>query len=164
MMLGRDDILALVREKNLIESFELECLESAGYDLRVGGFFRTEGNAHLGRTKADRRLPEIKEVESEIITLQPGDYILISTVERVNMPLDVAAFVLNRSSVFRGGCTTVNALVDPGYRGTLTFGLKNISDHDFSLEKGARVAQIVFMRLDGETLAYDGRYQGGKVV
>jgi len=164
MMLSRKDILKLVEEKGMIEPFELECLESAGYDLRVDGFFRTEGNAHLGKTKADRKLPEIKEVESDIITLQPGDYILISTLESVNMPLDIAAFVLNRSSVFRSGCTTVNALVDPGYKGTLTFGLKNISDHDFSIEKGARVSQIVFMKLDGETLGYAGRYQGGKVV
>jgi deoxycytidine triphosphate deaminase len=72
--------------------------------------------------------------------------------------------VLNRSSLFRCGASTFNAFVDPGYKGALTFGLKNISDHDISIQKGVRVAQIVFEEVTGGTKPYSGRYQGGKVV
>ncbi|MBU4202134.1 MAG: hypothetical protein KKB85_03175, partial [Candidatus Altiarchaeota archaeon] len=55
-------------------------------------------------------------------------------------------------------------LVDPGFRGTLTMGLKNLSGHEFRFQRNARVAQIVFEEVSGETKEYDGHYQGGKVV
>jgi deoxycytidine triphosphate deaminase len=58
----------------------------------------------------------------------------------------------------------MTALVDPGYQGVLIVGLKNLSRFEFVVERGARVAQIVFESVEGKTSAYGGRYQGGKVV
>ena len=162
MILGRDEILKLVKEKKLIEGFDKKCLEGAGYDLRVGKFYSASGGTFLSRE--ERKLPEIKEIMEETLMLKPGDYVLMETVEKVNVPGDLAARVLNRSSLFRCGASTFNALVDPGYRGKLTFGLRNISGHDFSIRKGAKVAQIVFEEVAGGTQLYSGRYQGGKVV
>lgn len=162
MILGRDEILRLVKEKNLIEGFDETCLEGAGYDLRVGKFYSASGGTYLSRE--ERKLPEINEITGETLMLKPGDYVLMETMEGVNMPGDLAARVLNRSSLFRCGASTFNALIDPGYCGKLTFGLRNISDHDFSIKKGAKVAQIVFEEVTGGTQLYNGRYQGGKVV
>ncbi len=162
MILGRGEILRLVKEKKLIEGFDESCLEGAGYDLRVGMFYGNSGDTFLG--KEDRRLPDIKEIMEDVLLLKPGEYVLMETVERVNMPSDLIARVLNRSSLFRCGASTFNALVDPGYKGRLTFGLKNISGHDFTVRRGARVAQIVFEEVRGETKGYTGKYQGGKVV
>jgi deoxycytidine triphosphate deaminase len=162
MMLGRDEILKRVKEEKLLESYDESCLQGSGYDLRVGKFYNCSGDSYLG--KDERMMPRIEEIPSDILRMAPGDYILIETVEKVNMPADVAARVLNRSSVFRCGATTFNALVDPGYQGTLTFGLKNISNSSFSIQRGARVAQIVFEEVKGRTEIYSGKYQGGKVV
>jgi len=162
MMLGRDEILKLAKEKKLLEGYDESCLQGAGYDLRVGKFYNCSGDSYLG--KDERRMPRIEEIPSDILRMAPGDYVLIETVEKVNMPADIAARVLNRSSVFRCGATTFNALVDPGYQGTLTFGLKNISNSNFSIQRGARVAQIVFEEVKGRAEVYSGKYQGGKVV
>lgn len=162
MMLGRDEILKLAKEKNMLEGYDESCLQGAGYDLRVGKFYNCSGDSYLG--KDERRMPRIEEIPSDILQMAPGDYVLIETVEKVNMPADIAARVLNRSSVFRCGATTFNALVDPGYQGTLTFGLKNVSNSSFSIQRGARVAQIVFEEVKGRTESYSGKYQGGKVV
>lgn len=162
MILSGEDIARLAKEAKLIEDFDEKGLNGAGYDVRVGAFYRIEGNAHLGKER--RELPKAKVVDVDAMALQPGDYILIGTLEKVNMPLDLVGFVFNRSSIFRSGCTTVNAVVDPGYSGVLTFGLKNMSQHIFMLEKGARIAQIVFHSLGKSTSAYNGRYQGGRVV
>ena len=162
MILAQSEILKLVEEKKLIENFDENCLEGAGYDLRVDNFYRIWGSAQLG--KEMRKLPDAKEINSEIYTLKPGEYVLIKTVEKVNMPHDVAARVLNRSSVFRSGCNSIHAFVDPGFSGKMTFGFQNIGNHDFTLEKGAKVAQIIFERVEGETKPYNGRYQGGRVV
>ena len=162
MILGREEILKRVKEDKLLENFEKDCLESSGYDLRLGAFYTTSGSAFM--SKAERKMPEIKEIPEDILLLKPGEYVLMETVEKVNMPADLAARVLNKSSLFRCGASTFNALVDPGYKGKLTFGLRNISDHEFSIEKGAKVAQIVFEEVSGGVKLYDGKYQGGKVV
>jgi dCTP deaminase/dUTP pyrophosphatase len=162
MILGKEEILRLIRENKLLENCVEDFVEGAGYDLRVGRFYDASGSTYIARD--ERRLPEVKEIPEEILLLKPGQYVLMETMERVNMPEDLIARVLNRSSLFRCGASTFNALVDPGYRGTLTFGLKNISDHEFSIQKGARVAQIVFEEVKGAAESYSGRYQGGKVV
>ena len=162
MILGRDLILKKVNENSLIENFSEKCLGGAGYDLRVDRVFLSECGGSLG---ADSRVtPEVKEIDSDIHTIKPGEYVLIQTLEKVNMPTDIAARVLPRSSLFRCGCALINALVDPGYNGSLTFGLKNLSAYEFILERKARVSQIIFEEVAGKTSNYSGRYQGGKVV
>jgi deoxycytidine triphosphate deaminase len=161
MVLGRSRILELVGE-GLIEGFNPDCLGGAGYDLRLGRAYRLVSGGFLG--VSDRRTPKVVEDISGTLALPPGDYLLVETVEKVNMPAGLMARVLNRSTVFRCGCSLFNAVVDPGYRGTLTFGFKNLSDMEFTVEKGARIAQIVFECVDGEASGYAGRYQGGKVV
>lgn len=162
MILGREGILELVEEKNLLEGFDMDCLEGAGYDLRVNRIHRMKNGGFLG--SKDRRTPEVEAVDFDRYSLKPGEYVLIETLEKVNMPKNLVARVLPRSSLFRCGCTLVNAVVDPGYQGVLIFGLRNLSEFDFVLEMGARIAQIVFEEVIGKTKAYEGRYQGGRVV
>jgi len=162
MILGRERIRELVEAEKLIEDFEVECLEGAGYDLRVGKFYKLSSKTHLGIK--ERKMPDIQELPGDHTTLTAGEYVLAESVEKVNMPAGVAARILPRSSLFRLGCSLKTALVDPGYKGALTMGLMNVSGHEFTVERGARIAQIVFEEVLGETTLYDGRYQGGKVV
>ena len=162
MILSQEKILRLVGEKNLLERFNTGCLEGAGYDLRVGRFYQIKGSSHL--SVDHRHMPEVEEIQSNRITLKPGDYLLIETLEKVNMPDNLVARILPRSTVFRCGCSLITAVVDPGYKGSLTLGLKNLSGCEFTLEKEARVGQIVFEEITGETKQYNGRYQGGRVV
>ncbi|MFH1403607.1 MAG: dCTP deaminase [Candidatus Altiarchaeota archaeon] len=162
MVLGKSEILALVEGKGLIDNFSPESLGGAGYDLRLDRIYRLTSDSFLG--VSDRRTPGVEEVEFDSYAMKPGEYVLVETLERVNMPSNVAARVLNRSTLFRCGCSLYNALVDPGFMGTLTFGMKNLSEKEFTVERGARIAQIVFERVHGEAEEYDGKYQGGKVV
>jgi len=162
MILGRSRILELVEEKNLIENFDIDCLEGAGYDLRIGRVYKIKSESFLG--KSERKTPLIGEEIADEHVLEPRGYRLIETIERVNMPADLTARVLPRSSVFRCGCAVITAVVDPGFGGTLTMGLRNLSSFNFKFEKEARIAQIVFESVDGETKVYEGKYQGGKVV
>jgi len=162
MILSQEKIRKLVQEKKLIEGFSAKSLSGAGYDLRAGKFYKIKGCAHL--RVDDRTLPEAEEIEEGELTLKPGDYLLIETMEKVNMPEDLMARILPRSTLFRGGCSLMTAVVDPGYFGALTMGIKNLSGCDFSLSRGARVGQIVFEEVSGDATPYNGRYQGGKVV
>ena len=162
MILGRAELLKRAVDEGLLEPFDVGCLEGAGYDLRLSKAYRLKSGGFIG--VKDRRTPEVEEIKFETLTLKPGEYILIETLEKVAMPKDLIARILPRSSVFRCGCSLMNAVVDPGFNGTLTLGLKNESAHEFQIEKNARIAQIVFEEVSGETKMYSGRYQGGKVV
>jgi len=162
MILSAEKIRVLVDEKKLIEGYSEKSLCGAGYDLRAGRFYRITGNCHVGMDA--RTLPQAEEILADEASLAPGDYLLIETMEKVHMPKDLMARILPRSTLFRGGCSLITAVVDPGYFGSLTMGIKNLSGCSFCLSRGARVGQIVFEEVAGDAKPYDGRYQGGRIV
>lgn len=162
MILSHQKILKAIKEKKLIENFSQSCLEGAGYDLRIGKIYRLESSGFIGKKK--QRQAKVEEIKKKEYTLSPGEYILTETMEKVNIPSNLLARILPRSSLFRMGCSLITAVVDPGFKGTLTMGLKNLSQQKVTFQKEARVAQIVFEEVTGKAKNYEGRYQGGKVI
>ncbi|MFH1425079.1 MAG: dCTP deaminase [archaeon] len=161
MILGSEKILELCKE-GLLENFEEKHIESCGVDLRIGKIYRLKSGAKLGVD--DRQTPEIEEVAENTIILKPNEYVLVETMEKVNMPSDLCAWMRQRSTLQRCGVSLFTALIDPGFNGTLTFGMKNQGEFEFEVERGARVGQIIFEKVEGGVKKYDGKYQGGKVV
>jgi deoxycytidine triphosphate deaminase len=159
MFLGHDAIMERIRKQGLLENFHPEAVQGSGVDMRINKLFEL-GSEGLLR-KDERKLPEINDVPP---ILEPGRYYLFVTIEKVNMPSDLLGLMLNRSSLFRCGASLRTAVVDPGYSGVLTVGIKNEGAYQIELERGARVLQMVFAEVKGGTKSYDGRYQGGKVV
>lgn len=159
MFLSHDAILERIEKQKLLENIQPGAVQGAGVDLRIDKLFKLESGGFIGVN--DRKLPEIAEVKP---ALEPGSYYLFTTIERVNVPDDLVAFMLNRSSLFRCGASLRTAVIDPGYKGVLTVGIKNEGTHEILLEKGSRILQIVFSDVKEGTRGYDGRYQGGKVI
>lgn len=161
MYLGKAEILRRMRENALLENCNPANVQGAGVDLEIENLYEITSEASLGRES--RRLPVLREIEGDTFILKPGKYYLCTTREKVNMPRDLIAFILPRSTLFRCGVSLRTAVVDPGYVGILTIGIRNESDRAFSLEKYSRICQIVFSRVYGEAESYEGKYQGGKV-
>ncbi|MGA7835497.1 MAG: dUTP diphosphatase [Acidimicrobiales bacterium] len=78
-----------------------------------------------------------------------GGRALVPTGVAVAIPDGHGGFVLPRSGLAsRHGVTLANApgLIDAGYRGEVKVALVNLDpDHDYLVEKGDRVAQLVVM-------------------
>ncbi|WP_456475244.1 dCTP deaminase [Candidatus Pyrohabitans sp.] len=161
MYLGYEELLNRIHEERLLENVEEGNIQGAGVDLRIDKLYDITSPAAL--YKEERTLPELREIEGERYVLKPGKYYLCTTLERVNMPKDLVAFMFQRSTLFRCGVSLRTAVIDPGYRGVLTVGIKNEGGFEFTLERGSRIAQVVFARVEGDAVAYEGRYQGGKV-
>ena len=101
--------------------------------------------------------------EKSMYVLQPGEFILGSTVEYVNIPHDLVARVEGRSSIGRLGVMVhvTAGYIDPGFRGNITLELFNCSDKPFQLNFGDYLCQIVFETLSSPCKhPYDGKYYG----
>jgi len=164
-VLGYEEIKELIKTKKLLENVDEKNIQPSGVDVRVKCIYRLKNGGFLG--VKNRKTPDVEVVakyKEEKFTLEPNEFVLVETMEKVNMPNDLLALVLPRSSLFRCGVSLHTAVVDPGFIGTLTFGMKNLSEHPFEIEIGSRIGQIVFEEVKGNTKLYEGKYQGGKVT
>jgi deoxycytidine triphosphate deaminase len=170
MVLGPKKLLQLVKKHKLVENLserELTNPEGAGFDLRLGEVFKISGKAFLGETH--RQTPDIesvmvyKEKKKQAIKIKPGDFFLVKTIEKVNVPVTLSAVILPRTTTFRSGLFLRTGPIQPGYSGELTFGLKNEGPITVEIEMGARFVHVIFHEIKGEGSQYRGQWQGGRV-
>lgn len=138
MLLNRGEIQRLLEEREItINPFEEALLGRASYDLRL----------------SDKVIdPESGEViELTDFQLLPGQFVLANTLEYLVLSEKVAGLVMGRSSLARlGVLTTLDAhLVEPGFEGSLTLTLKNVSNKPVLLRGGLAVVHVAFMRVVG---------------
>lgn len=171
MILGPKKLLELVKKKKLVENLserELTNPEGTGFDLRLGEVYKISGTAFLGET--ERKTPTIKLVQKysksikRVIEIKPGDFFLVTTIEKVNLPVNLSATIIPRTTTFRSGLFLRTGPVQPGYQGALTFGLKNEGPVTVTIEMGARFAHILFNEIKGGGSKYRGQWQGGRVT
>jgi deoxycytidine triphosphate deaminase len=189
MIVCIEQLLALISDPEIrmiigLSQREITRPEGAGFDLRVGKLFRFRrgsiGYLYVDRSNMpSRKTPECDLVcefdpsrdAQEIVAINPGDFYLIQTIERFRMPENLLGIVVPRTTLFRSGIILLASVVSPGYGlseqngAALTFGLANIGGHLFKLEMGARIAHIVFAKIDGKAALYRGPWQenGGRV-
>ena len=179
MILGTKALLELVEREQLVEGLakrELTNPEGAGFDLRVGRIHAIDGaEGFLGIH--DRSTPSTQMVAQhppwawdmetdalfELFKIKPGEFYLMETIERVNLPLNLTANLKPRTTTFRCGLNIRTGNVAPGYRGTLTFAVKNEGPADVFVEMGARIVHIQFEEVMGEASPYRGQWAGGRV-
>ncbi len=174
-VIGLNIVMQRIEESLLLDNLgerDLTNPEGVGIDLRLGsvhaivkgGAFIEEG---LGKRKGvqTKLVAEYKKniKKQKFISIKPGQYYLVQTMESVNTPMDLMPIIYPRSSLFRAGLLLLNSKTDPGYKGSLTMGLTNLSPFSVKLQMGARIANIIFHKIDGQTVKYRGQHQGGRV-
>jgi dCTP deaminase/dUTP pyrophosphatase len=171
MILGPKKLLELVKTVKLVEYLserELIHPEGAGFDLRLGQVYRIKGDAFLGET--ERKTPEVelvqqyKKNEKRSIIFKPGDFYLVKTIESFNMPKNLIANFIPRTTTFRSGLFLRTGTVQSGYKGQVTFGMKNEGPVDVIIEMGARFVHVQFHDVKGGGSLYRGQWQGGRVT
>ena len=84
-----------------------------------------------------------------IIVLKPLDRAMVKTGLYIQMPLGVEAQVRPRSGLaIKSGLTVLNSpgTIDSDYRGEICVILINLSNEDFEIKNGDRIAQLVFAK------------------
>ncbi|GMN10103.1 dUTP diphosphatase [Croceitalea sp. MTPC9] len=86
---------------------------------------------------------------SDSITLQPLERTIVKTGLFIELPVGFEAQVRPRSGLAaKKGITVLNApgTIDADYRGEIGVILVNLSNEDFTIEDGERVAQLVIAK------------------
>lgn len=172
MILGPKKLLELVKKEKLVTGLserELKNPEGAGFDLRLGEVHKiTGGTAFLG--EEERQTPEIETIlkykkgKKQSIIIYPNEFYLVTTIEEVNLPSDLTANFKPRTTTFRSGLFLRSGNVAPGYKGKLSFAIKNEGPLPVTIELGARIIHIQFIWVDGGGEMYRGQWQGGRVA
>lgn len=137
-----------------------EQVQPAGVDLRVGSIYALNGEGVLLRSH--RRVPQGVPVEPRdgVWHLEPGAY-RVRFLDEVYVPAGSVGFCYPRSSLLRMGAVLHCAVWDPGYRGRGEALLVVHNPYGVVIGEGARVAQLVLLRLAGLAgSVYRGYYQG----
>ena len=162
----------LAASRLVIEPLDEANIQPASIDLqldRVFRIFRVTRRPFVDVRQPMDDLTELVTIEDdEPFIIQPGTFVLGSTLEYVTLPDDIVARVDGRSSLGRLGLLVhaTAGYVDPGWTGKLTLELSNQSQMPIALYYGMKISQISFLRMStpvdrpygSESLA--SKYQG----
>ena len=97
------------------------------------------------------------------LDLVPGCY-LVTFNEVVNLPRNIMALAMPRSSLLRCGVSIHSAVWDAGYSGRSQSLMVVYNLQGFRLHRNARIIQMVFFFLSREvTQGYQGMFQGENI-
>ncbi|MDZ4785124.1 MAG: dCTP deaminase [bacterium] len=173
-MFSNCDIAAALKSGELvITPFSQKGIESAGLNLHLGSDILKP----LPGVVIDVRnkiLPQYQEFRIEDNTpyrLEPQEFILGHTLEKVTVGPQLGFFIEGRSTLARVGLTVVKTamLVQPGHSDrTITLELANHGPNPILLYPKMKIAKAALFRLNSpSTLLYDqsgGKYKNQQTV
>ncbi len=130
-------------------------LGSCSIDLRLGKRFRIFEHSkypYIDPTDPNLASNMMKEVvvkDKEPFILQPGDFVLATTMESFRLPDDLLARLEGRSSLGRLGIVvhSTASIFDPGWNGVVVMELGNMGRMPVALYPGMRICALTFEEL-----------------
>ena len=173
MILSDADIRRRLEDGGLavepLEDPELQ-IQPASVDLRLGREFLEFQHTNIPciHPESEGEIAEYVDEtvvdEGEEFILHPGDFVLGTTIERVEIPPDLIAHVEGRSSLGRLAIVVhaTAGLCDPGFVGKITLELSNLGAAPVALSPGMRISQLTFTRLSSPAERPYGEERGSK--
>jgi dCTP deaminase len=167
MILSDFDLRNYIREKRLIiEPMADDTIRENGVDLRLGrNIARLKNTGKLFDAHKKMNLKTFYQLEQgEAFILNPDEKMLVSTLEKIQLPNDLMGFVELRSTYARCGLLLPPTILDGGFRGIITLEIRGTS-FPIKLYSGDRFAHVVFSKLTSPLeKPYSGKYQGQQGV
>jgi dCTP deaminase len=149
----RDIRAEIAAGRIVIDPFIPEAVQPSSVDLHLDRRFRVFRNSRYPFIDVRADQPELTELVEiagdDPFILHPGEFVLGSTLERVQLPNDLVARLEGKSSLGRLGLLihSTAGYVDPGWEGNLTLELSNVANLPITLYDGMKIGQISFQRL-----------------
>jgi dCTP deaminase len=122
-------------------TFDKTCVRQSSYDLRLGT------QAYLVGAEAPIFLSE----DNQYLTIPPGQFALLTCLERLDIPTNVMGFITLRNRVKMQGLVNISGFhVDPTFKGNLIFAVNNAGPSDIRLRFREPTFTIFFADVDGD--------------
>lgn len=159
MILSDRDIKKRLESGEIVVSggdyVHLQNIGPSSMDLRLGKYFKVYNHSQFALLDPSNpesfrdiaRLIEIKEGSPFVV--QPGEFVLGVTIEKIKLADDLVARVEGRSSLGRLGIIvhSTAGFVDAGFEGTITLEITNINRMPVALYPGMRICQLAFEQM-----------------
>jgi dCTP deaminase len=143
-------------------------LTSFGYDVRLGRKFKIFTN--INSTVIDPMAMSddcYVDFEGDVCIIPPHSYALGHTIETFDLPKDVVAVCLGKSTYARAGCAINVTPIEPGFKGQVVLELANQTPLPMKVYANMGIAQFMFHRGEPCMVSYadrGGKYQGQQGV
>jgi dCTP deaminase len=181
MILTSQQILERITKNELVFSPGIDQfqIQQHSVDLRLGFSFlipkswdlTNEGRVavktdHLDFDHRSIRHSLVELEEGQVFDILPGEYVAVTTLEKIKLPDDLMAILYPRSSVNRRGLSIdLTGIVDAGYEGNLLIPLRNNTQSQvIRMYPGERICQVVFEEIDGAVDVKQSRWQNSDVI
>ncbi len=171
MVLSDYDIHGMIRDRRLvIKPLGKDSIRENGVDFRLANeiaHHKEFGDDFILDPMNKEHISScynvVKNPKSMVIA--PYEQTLLSTLEFISMPDDVAGFVELRSTWARHGLSMPPTIIDAGFKGTITLEVVNNAPYKILLRPRQRFAHIVFIRTSSKVLSkYSGFYSGQRGI
>jgi dCTP deaminase len=124
-------------------------LSSYGYDVRVGRRFKVFTNARCAVVDPKNFDPaSFVDIEGDSCLIPPNSFALAETIEHLEIPRDVIAICVGKSTYARCGIIVNVTPLEPEWRGRVTIEISNTTPLPAKIYAGEGIAQILFLRTD----------------
>ncbi len=181
MILSSEEIVERIRQGDLVFTPGLDRFQVQAHsiDLRLGFSFlipasweltekgrvalRTD---HLDFENQSSRFTLIELEEGQFFDMLPGEYVGVSTLEKIKLPPDLMAVLYPRSSVNRRGLSVdLTGIVDAGFEGNLLIPVRNNTQYQvIRMYPGERFCQIVLEEIRGEPHVRQSRWHNKDIM
>jgi dCTP deaminase len=145
-------------------------VSSYGYDVRVGTKFKVFTNATSGGTAiVDPKAfsndlfitIDTAETGKDHIVIPPNSFALAETVETIDVPRDVLAICVGKSTYARCGIIVNVTPLEPEWRGKVTIEISNTTPLPAKIYANEGIAQMIFLKAQ-KACAVSYADKGGK--
>ena len=142
----------LAEGKIIVEPLGEGCIQPASVDVHLDKHilvFRNSRRPFIDVREDLSDLTEMEEIGDRPFMLHPGEFVLGSTLETIELPDDLVARLEGKSSLGRIGLLihSTAGYVDPGWKGHLTLELSNVANLPITLYCGMKIGQLSFLQL-----------------
>ena len=137
----------VIQERKILapDVFDSNRIEQGAYELSLGR------EAYVTTDSIKAILDEETHGNMQV-TIEPGEFAMLLTEEKVNMTDDSIGFISIRSKFkFRGLINVSGFHVDPGYEGHLKYSVYNAGGQEITLTRGDRMFPLWLSTLDDDT-------------
>ena len=86
---------------------------------------------------------------AEETIIKAGEIKSVRTGVKIELPEGFVALVWDKSGLaLKNGIKTMAGVIDSGYRGEIGIVLANLSDQDYKIEKGQKIAQMLIQKVE----------------